>query len=129
MRQGFRSWTRTGLAALFVVAAPIAASAAEPPLESAPAAPGDSKPAPAEPEKERPPPAGERLVLPPLGFDVLGAPELPPAPVDEGKMRWRRRFLQWHQGVSLGVFGLTLTTTVVGGMGMGIRHSTRQRGR
>jgi hypothetical protein len=104
MRRGCGSWTWTGLAALLVVTAPFATRAAEPPVEATPVAPEEAKPAP----------AGERLELPPLGFDLLGAPALPPAPVDDEKMRWRRRFLQWHQGVGLGVFGLTLATTVVG---------------
>jgi hypothetical protein len=58
--------------------------------------------------------AADKLVLTPLGFDLLGAPTPPPVPVNEEKMRLRRRLLQWHQGVGLGVFGLTLATTVVG---------------
>jgi hypothetical protein len=104
MRHGFGNSAWAGIAALLVVTTPVATRAAEPPVEATPVAPEEAKPAP----------RGERLELPPLGFDLLGAPALPPVPVDEGKMRWRRRLLQWHQGVGLGLFGLTLATTVVG---------------
>ncbi len=69
-------------------------------------APPSSAPAPASSAKPPTPAA------PSLDFDLLAPP--PPPPGQNPALARRRALLDWHQGLGIGLFGLTLATAVVG---------------
>ena len=59
-----------------------------------------------------PPAPSAPTPAPSLDFDLLAPP--PPPPGQDPALARRRTLLDWHQGLGIGLFGLTLATTVVG---------------
>jgi hypothetical protein len=51
---------------------------------------------------------------PSLDFDLLGEPPKVQAPVEDGSLRRRRKMLNLHQAVGIGLYGLQVGTTVMG---------------
>jgi hypothetical protein len=51
---------------------------------------------------------------PSLDFDLLGDAPKPKVPEEDPSLRLRRRMLNLHQAVGIGLFGLQLSSTVVG---------------
>jgi len=64
-----------------------------------------------------------------LDFDLLGKATAPPPSPDDAKMKKRRKYLQAHQMVGLGVLGLELATVVVGQLNYNDKFGTANTGK
>lgn len=73
---------------------------------------------------EQPPPAA-----PSLDFDLLGEPPRPAAPQDDPALKRRRKYLNLHQGLGLGLLGLQLASTVTGQLNYDDKFGVANTGR
>lgn len=66
---------------------------------------------------------------PSLDFDLLGDAPPPAAPAADRSLRTRRRMLDLHQGIGLGLLGLQLGSTVTGHLNYADKFGTANTGR
>jgi hypothetical protein len=86
---------------------------------------------------DRPPPPALRVALavagpadgPSLDFDLLGEPPKPQVPAEDRSARLRRRMLNWHQALGVGLLGLQLASTTVGQLNYGDKFGIDNTGR
>lgn len=64
-----------------------------------------------------------------LDFDLLGDAPKPAAPADDPSLRTRRRMLNWHQGLGLGLLGLQVASTVTGQLNYSDKFGVDNTGR
>jgi hypothetical protein len=66
---------------------------------------------------------------PSLDFDLLGDAPKPQVPAEDPSLRLRRRMLNLHQAVGIGLFGLQLASTVVGQLNYNDKFGVDNTGR
>jgi hypothetical protein len=64
-----------------------------------------------------------------MDFDLLGEPAQPKVPTEDPSLRTRRKMLNWHQGLGLGLFGLQLASTVTGQLNYNDKFGVANTGR
>lgn len=66
---------------------------------------------------------------PSLDFDLLGDAPKPAVPAEDRSLRTRRKMLNLHQGLGIGLFGLQLASTVTGQLNYDDKFSVDNTGR
>jgi hypothetical protein len=66
---------------------------------------------------------------PSMDFDLLGDAPKPAVPAEDPSLRRRRKMLDWHQGLGIGLFALQLTSTVTGQLNYDDKFGVANTGR
>lgn len=64
-----------------------------------------------------------------MDFDLLGAAPVPAAPAEDPSLRRRRKMLDWHQGLGIGLYGLQLASTITGQLNYSDKFGVANTGR
>jgi hypothetical protein len=66
---------------------------------------------------------------PSMDFDLLGDAPKPAVVAEDPSLRRRRKMLEWHQGLGIGLFALQLTSTVTGQLNYNDKFGVSNTGR